>query len=149
MARPARMRPAPRIERATGRQHPPAHDDQGDLMTSTTPSAGGILAAADALQGPQQTFTREQVAYLMHLAYDSGRTARHLDDVAELHAGWARHPRQANAAQQRYRERMAEMAAQAAQVNAELGRPPGYRYDGGPVDWETGRPLRGVGQVTS
>ena len=112
-------------------------------MTSKTPSAGGILAAADALQDPtRQTFTREQVAYLTRLFYDSGRTARYVGDLAELHAGWARHPLQRPTAEQRYQERMAEMAANAAQINAELGRPPGYRYDGGPVDWETGRPLR-------
>lgn len=116
-------------------------------MTSTTPSAGGILAAADALRGPQQTFTREQVAYLLHLAYDAGRTARYVADVAELHAGWARHPHQRTTADERYAERMAQFAACAAQVNAELGRPPGYRYDGGPVDWETGRPLRQRGAV--
>ena len=111
-------------------------------MTSNTPSAGGILAAADALQGPQHTFSREQVAYLMRLAYDSGRTAQYVGDLAELHADWARHPFQRVTAEQRYQERMAEMAACAAQINAELGRPPGYRYDGGPVDWNTGRPLQ-------
>ncbi|MEU4772942.1 hypothetical protein [Micromonospora sp. NPDC023644] len=118
-------------------------------MTSTTPSAGGILAAADALQGPQQTFNREQVAYLMHLAYESGRTAEYVADVAELHATWARHPQQRTTAEERYQQRMAEMPACAAQINAELGRPPGYRYDGGPVDWETGRPLAPGEQVTA
>lgn len=119
-------------------------------MTSTTPSAGGILAAAAALQDPaRQTYTREQVAYLMHLAYDAGRTARYVSDLAELHAGWARHPIQRVTAEERYQQRMAEMAAAAAQTNAELGRPPGYRYDGGPVDWETGRPLRPGEQVTA
>ena len=106
-------------------------------MTSTTPTAGGILAAADALQDPtRQTFTREQVAYLLHLSYDSGRTAQVVGDLAELHAGWARHPIQQATAEERYQERMAEMAASAVQVNAELGRPAGYRYDGGPVPWE-------------
>lgn len=118
-------------------------------MTSTTPSAGGILAAADALQGPQRTFTRAQVAYLMRLAYDSGRTATYVGDLAELHAGWARHPFQRVTADERYRERMAEMAAAGAQINAELGRPPGYRYDGGPVDWEAGRPLQPGEQVAA
>jgi hypothetical protein len=116
-------------------------------MTSTTPSAGGILAAADALRGPQTTFTRGQVAYLMRLAYDSGRTARYVEDIAELHAGWARHPAHRRTADDRYRERMAQMEANAAQVNAELGRPPGYVYRGGPVDWETGQPVRHLGAV--
>ncbi|MEH1013061.1 hypothetical protein V6U90_08110 [Micromonospora sp. CPCC 206060] len=102
----------------------------------TAPTAGGILAATDAMRSDQQTYTREQVAYLMHLAYDSGRTARYVGDLAELHAGWARHPIQRPTAEQRYAERMAEMTAAAGQVNAELGRPAGYRYDGGPVQWE-------------
>ncbi|MGN9802041.1 hypothetical protein [Micromonospora sp. L32] len=109
-------------------------------MTSTTPSAGGILAAASALQGPQQTFTREQVAYLMHLAYESGRTATYLEDVAELHATWARNPIHRPTAEQRYQERMAEMDALGQARAAAEGRP--YRiHPGGPVDWETGRPL--------
>ncbi|MEU7677923.1 hypothetical protein AB0C42_24285 [Micromonospora taraxaci] len=118
-------------------------------MTSTTPSAGDILNAADTLQGPQQTFTREQVAELLQLAYDSGRTARYVADVAELHADWARHPQQRPTADERYAERMALFAACAAQVNADLGRPPGYEYHGGPVDWETGRPLAPGEQVTA
>ena len=100
-------------------------------MTSTTPTAGGILAAAAALQDPtRQTFNREQVAYLMHLAYDAGRTATYLDDIAELHAGWARNRDPQPTAEQRYEQRLAEMG----------GRDCTYR--GGPVDWETGRPVR-------
>lgn len=35
---------------------------------------------------------------------------------------------------------LARLADAAALVHAGLGRPEGYRYDGGPVDWETGRP---------
>lgn len=108
---------------------------RGDLMTSTTPTAGGILAAADALQGPQKTFTREQVAYLMHLAYDAGRTATYLDDVAELHANWARQRDPRPAAEQRIAQRAADMAEQ------------GGDYRGGPVDWETGKPVRHLGAV--
>lgn len=118
-------------------------------MNSTTPSAGGILAAADAIRGPQTTYTREQVAYLMHLAYLSGATARHLGDINEMTKTWATHPHQRITAEQRHAERMAEMAAHAAQINAELGRPPGYEYHGGSVDWETGRPLRTGGQVAA
>ncbi|MFG2165541.1 hypothetical protein [Micromonospora chersina] len=105
-------------------------------MTSTTPTAGGILAAAGALQDPtRQTFTRAEVAYLMRLAYDSGRTATYLEDVAELHATWARHPIHRPTAEQRYEQRLTEMG----------GRDVAYR--GGPVDWETGRPVRHLGAV--
>ena len=106
-------------------------------MTSTTPSAGGILAAADALQDPtRQTFTVEQTAYLMHLAYLAGGTAREQGDISELTRTWATHPHQRVTAEQRYAERMAQMAGSAAQINAELGRPAGYEYRGGPVAWD-------------
>ncbi|MFI7073499.1 hypothetical protein [Micromonospora sediminicola] len=36
--------------------------------------AGMIMAAVDALQGDQQTFTRAQVAHLLWLAFNSGHT---------------------------------------------------------------------------
>ena len=109
---------------------------RGDLMNRNTPTAGGILAAAGALQDPtRQTFTRAEVAYLMRLAYDSGRTATYLDDIAELHAGWARHPQHRVSAEQRYEQRLADMG----------GRDVTYR--GGPVDFETGRPVRHLGAV--
>ncbi|MGW3808832.1 hypothetical protein [Micromonospora sp. NPDC005113] len=105
-------------------------------MTTYTPTAGGILAASQALQATtRQTFTREQVAYLMHLAYDAGRTATYLDDIAELHATWARHRDPQPTAEQRYRQRMADMAER------------GGDYRGGPVDFETGHPARHLGAV--
>lgn len=110
-------------------------------MHSTTPAAG-ILAASAALQDPtRRTFNREQVAYLMHLAYLSGGTARRQGDINEMTRTWATHPHQRITAEQRYAERMADMSASGAQINDELGRPDGYRYAGGPVDWETGRSL--------
>ncbi|MET7867957.1 hypothetical protein [Micromonospora taraxaci] len=103
-------------------------------MTSTTPTAGGILAAAAALQDPnRQTFTRAEVAYLMHLAYLSGGTARQQGDLNELLHTWATHPHRRLTAEQRVAERIAEMAAQ------------GGDYRGGEVDWETGSPVRHLG----
>jgi len=112
-------------------------------MTSTTPTAGSVLAAAAALQDPtRDTYTRDQVAYLMHLAYLSGGTARHVGDIHEMTATWARHPHERATAEQRHAERMAEMTAAATRINAELGRPADYEYRGGPVDWATGRPAR-------
>jgi hypothetical protein len=100
-------------------------------MIRYTPTAGGILAAAGALQDPtRQTFTRAEVAYLMRLAYDSGRTATYLDDIAELHATWARHPQHRVSGEQRYEQRLAEMGGRTC------------TYHGGEVDFETGRPVR-------
>lgn len=102
-------------------------------MTSNTPTAGGILNAAAALQDPNRdTFTRAEVAYLMRLAYDSGRTATYLDDIARIHCTWAD-----NAEPRRtYEQRVAD---ELAQIEQQYGPP---RYGGGPVDWETGRPVR-------
>ncbi|WFE45325.1 hypothetical protein [Verrucosispora sp. WMMD1129] len=110
-------------------------------MTSTAPSAGGILAASAALQGPQQTFTREQVAYLMHLAYDAGRTATVLDDVARAHCTAL----DADTLRRTFEQRVAdELAAmdQAARARAKRERRPYRIYPGGAVDWETGEPVR-------
>lgn len=106
---------------------------RGDLMSSNTPSAGVTLAAAEALQDPtRETFTREQVAYLMRLAYDSGRTATYLDDIARIHCTGLD-----NAFLRRtYEQRVAD---ELADIEARFGPP---RHHGGPVDWETGRPVR-------
>lgn len=39
--------------------------------------------------------------------------------------------------------RLAESAAAYAAINTEMGRPYGYSYSGGVVDWETGAARRG------
>jgi hypothetical protein len=55
----------------------------------TRPTAGVTLKAVDALRDPNvQHFTREQVAYLMHLAFLSGAEHRRAFDLAELIATW-------------------------------------------------------------
>lgn len=43
---------------------------------------------------------------------------------------------------QRYLDRLADMKHSADDMNRKLGRPHGYSYRGGPVDWETGLPAR-------
>ncbi|WP_200214960.1 hypothetical protein [Micromonospora coerulea] len=105
-----------------------------------TGEAGTVLKAAAALRRGQQTYSGEQVAYLMHLAYDSGRTATHLDDIAATHA---------NFAGQNWRLTYEQWVAaqldemdRAARARAEReGRP--YRpHPGGAVDWETGQPIQ-------
>jgi hypothetical protein len=42
--------------------------------------------------------------------------------------------------EQQRAERLAEMELRVNRLSSELGRPPRYRYRGGPVDWETGLP---------
>lgn len=56
----------------------------------------------------------------------------------ELHAAWTAAARVSH--EQRVAQRIAEADQCAARVNTELGRPPGYQYRGGPVDWHTGMP---------
>ncbi|MFI6759439.1 hypothetical protein ACIBF5_09900 [Micromonospora sp. NPDC050417] len=111
------------------------------LRTEPVTTAGITLRAVDAIESGQQTFTREQAAYLMHLAFDAGRTATHLEDVAEVHCAAQDNATMRATYEAKVAVRMAEMSAAADRINHQLGRPPGYRYDGGPVDWETGAPL--------
>ena len=106
------------------------------------PTPGTVLAAAEALRTRRDgVWTDEQVSCLLMLAFDSGRTATALDDVAEMHATWAEHPNPRQTRAERIAERVAEMETHAARLAADMGRP-GYDYQGGPVEWTTGRPAR-------
>jgi hypothetical protein len=115
----------------------------GDPVT-TTPTAGGILAANAALQDPnRQAFTRAEVAYLMHLAYDAGRTATHLEDVARTHCAWEDRPFLRKTYEQWVADELAEMD-RAARARAEREGRPYREYRGGPVDWDTGSSVRHI-----
>ena len=118
----------------------------GSTMDPEAPrlSAGVTLRAADALRQGQELYTADQVAYLLHLAYESGRTAAAGEDLAEVVACWAEHPLPTITRAQRVAQRIAEMEAAARRWWAEQGRE--YReYRGGPVEWETGRPIGEMG----
>lgn len=111
---------------------------------STGLSAGVTLRAADALRQGQEIYTSAQVAYLIHLAYESGRAAAAGEDLAETVACWAEHPLPRITRTARIAQRMAEMEAAARRRAEQEGRE--YQeYRGGPVDWETGRPIRELG----
>lgn len=88
--------------------------------------------------GPvKHTFSADEVRALLYAAYVHGR---HQADVNELHATWAekREPRLTR--EQRVAARLDEMDRAARHRAAREGRP--YRiHPGGPVDWETGRPV--------
>lgn len=99
-------------------------------MTSTL-SPGTTLAAVEAMHR-QDTFTRDQVAYLIAVAYEVGRRHTLAEDLAETVACWDEHATPAQTREQRIAARMA---------NYEQISGPG-RYHGGAVDWETGLPLR-------
>ncbi|MDG4770677.1 hypothetical protein [Solwaraspora sp. WMMD792] len=103
-------------------------------------NAGTVLRAAEAL-GERETFTREQVAHLLALAYQSGRADRHAAEVAELRASWTERPVPRPTREQRIRAEVDAMAAYAAaQETTWRGQ-----YPGGPVDYETGRITRPAG----
>lgn len=108
----------------------------------TAAPAGVTLAAADALNSGQQTYTRAQVAYLMRIAYDAGRTARQREDLAELHTVWDDKAWRRKTHEQIIAERLHDYAQAGERINTRLGRPAGYTHPGGPVDWNTGRPIR-------
>jgi hypothetical protein len=96
---------------------------------------GTTLAATTALQHRRgQTWTDEQVAYLIALAYQTGRLHGYADDLAETVETWRDHiqPDRPTRAQRQ------------AQRDAEMRNPPPGTYMGGPVDWETSQPLPGA-----
>lgn len=94
---------------------------------------GTTLAATDALRHRRgRQWTDEQVAYLTALAYETGRLRGHADDLAETVATWNEHATPAQTREQRVAARLADMERRAG--------PAVYR--GGPVDWDTGQPVR-------
>lgn len=105
----------------------------GGALTST----GEVEASlAHRLAGVPFT-ARERL--LVELAWQAGaeyERARLADGVVELYRAdkldaWAR-----------YRDRVAERLAEMQAAAERSGRP---EYRGGPVDWETGRPVRRLG----
>lgn len=96
----------------------------------------------DALDAGTRRYTEPQVKYLCAEAYVLGRY--HLDeDLAEVQHCWGLHdPRLTY--EKRLANRLAEMAESGTKLAMQLlvqhGRAP-WPYRGGPVDWETGRPL--------
>ena len=100
---------------------------------TTTLNPGTTLAAAHALRTRRGgTWTDEQVAYLIHLAYQSGRAAAAAEDLAETVACWQQHLPPQVTREQRVQARLAQMEAAAGPAT----------YRGGPVDWDTGRPAQ-------
>ena len=115
----------------------------GAVVTVTVEVTAGVtLAATEALRVRRdRLWTNEQVSYLIALAFESGRTSAADERIAEVRACWlerimSEKARDLRAERLAYYERCAEKIAQ------QMGRPAGYVYAGGPVDFETGRPLR-------
>lgn len=96
-------------------------------------TAGVTLKAVESLANrDQQHFTREQVAYLIALAYDSGVTqgrgdlAEHLEhaaDMAEVADCWRQHAQPRPTREQRVAQRLADMEAGVQREANRPGRP--------------------------
>jgi hypothetical protein len=97
---------------------------------TTTLEPGTTLAAVEAMTS-RETFTRAQVAYLVHLAYETGRLHGYAGEMAETVECWREY----------VQPRTTRVQRQAAR-DAVMRNPPAGTYTGGPVDWDTGRPLR-------
>lgn len=95
------------------------------------PDPGTTLAAVEAMR-TQHTFTREQLAYLIAVAYEIGRRQTLAEDLAETIACWEQHDTPAQTRDARKAARLAAYDRAAGPV----------RYHGGPVDWETGVPVK-------
>jgi hypothetical protein len=88
-----------------------------------------------------QTYSANEVHALLFAAYERGRYDR---DVNELHGTWLEMAEPCATREQRMQARLAEMDRAAQVAAARAGRP--YRiYSGGPVDFETGEPVRRLG----
>lgn len=84
------------------------------------------------------TYTADEVHALLYAAYVRGRYDA---DINELRGTWAEHDEPHATREQRVQQRLAEMEQTARARAAREGRP--YRpHPGGPVDFETGRPVR-------
>lgn len=96
------------------------------------PDPGTTLAATDAMRSGQETYTCDQVAYLLQLAFLSGAGHRNAMDTAEMVAQWSIHTTPLATSAQRKAQRLEVYAATIGPAT----------YMGGPVDWETGLPVQ-------
>lgn len=91
------------------------------------------------------------VAALVEQARREGYAAGRLETLRQVAANWAEFDilgagwqhQARKTAEQWIADRIALFEAGREKTNARLGRPPGYEYRGGPVDWETGMPVNG------
>lgn len=124
----AQSRPEDRL------QQPPA------ILPDVT-DAGTILRATNALKAGQSAFTANQVAYLIALAYDTGRRHAAAEDIAATVGCWSEYANPAQARGARIAAELAGMDDLARRRAEREGRP--YRlHPGGPVDWDTGLPAQ-------
>lgn len=87
-------------------------DRRHGLAQPANPTVGVVLKAVEALQDQNtQHFTRAQVAYLIALAYQTGRAHAAGEDMAETVACWAEFAEPRKTRDQRVQQRLDDMAA--------------------------------------
>ena len=87
-----------------------------------------------------RTYSEDQVRAIAYAYYTAGRYSA---DVAELHAIWGAYNEPRATWEQRVARRIKEMETWARRRAERAGRT--YReYHGGPIDWETGEPVRAL-----
>lgn len=109
----------------------------------TVLTAGATLNAVNAISNTdQQHFTRSQVAYLIALAYETGRLHAASEEMAETFACWREHAEPRATRAERIRGRIDEMTA-AAEAQRERPKPwPNLDVDWPPVAQPGGSGLR-------
>ncbi|WFE45011.1 hypothetical protein [Verrucosispora sp. WMMD1129] len=111
--------------------------------TSSVPPTSGVLRPVAGWCPPGGCAARnaDRLEQAVVLAFEHGR-AYERAELAEMESTWR--PLARSTYEQKVAERMAEMDRAARDRAAHDGRP--YRlHPGGPVEWETGRPVRGLG----
>ncbi|WP_320069627.1 hypothetical protein [Micromonospora sp. RTGN7] len=91
------------------------------------------------------TYSTTEVHTLLYTAYLRGRYDA---DINDLRGTWAEMAEPRATREQRVQARLDDMDQVARLAALRADRP--YRiYPGGPVDWETGRPVRHLGAVAA
>lgn len=114
---------------------------------------GATLSAIEALAHPQDLWTSEQVAYVIALAFESGHASGYATADAELvealigALGGPEAKTRKQAVDWHHKAIEARELRRRADDEARLPRPGDYL--GGPVDWETGRPVREARHLTA
>ena len=99
-------------------------------------TAGTTISATKSITDGQSTYSRSQAAYLVHLAYETGRLHGAAENIAEAVACWEEFAQPAPTREQRVAGRLAEMAAGAERERRRhAARPRPYAQTFEAMDW--------------
>lgn len=97
--------------------------------------AGHVLSAVEALADGRELFTRSQVAQLIAMSFDSGRSVTHRANLADLYCTWEDHAERRSTYEQKVAARIAEMEEAGRMARLRAGQPERAPYMGGAVEW--------------